>query len=101
VLDAHAHGRVNIKFAQVRWGNPADLRRLAARTEFAADRARAEADGELLPNLALVVQHHVARICVNPGQVDDFDLDAGLFPDLAHDGVADVVAAGESPPAVV
>jgi hypothetical protein len=43
----------------------------------------------------------VARICVNPGQVDDFDLDAGLFPDLAHDGVADVVAAGESPPAVV
>jgi hypothetical protein len=91
---------------EVRRVHPADLLRFAARAERAPDRVGPEADGELLPHLAVVVREHVVRVRIEPDHSVHLDPDAGLFLDLAHGRVADpladvVPAPGEGPQVVV
>lgn len=56
-----------------------------------------EADGELLPDLSVVVRQHMFRVGVETDNAVYLNVDAGLFRDLTDDGVsnafADIVAA--------
>ena len=51
---------------------------LAARREVAADGAGAEAEGELLADLAVVVGDDVAGVGVDANQAGDLDVEPGF-----------------------
>src|SRR5262249_21126105 len=107
VVDAQLHGAVHLEARNLAGRYPADLQRLAAGGERAADRACGEHDGELLACLAVAgVEDDVSRVGVDADQAHYFDLDAGLLaclPDRSVDqGLAEVhTSAGYCPVVVV
>ena len=66
--------------------DPNDFAGLAARLRPPTDSASAEADGELLADLAVAVGHDVLGVGEDADQAGDLDLEAGLFAGLADRG---------------
>jgi hypothetical protein len=83
---------VQIEFFDLRGREPLDLAAFVAGLGLATDEACAEGDGELLPDLAVVVGHDVTGVGVGAGDRFDCDVVAGLFFDLADDGFGDGLA---------
>ena len=64
MIDAEPHGRMDLQPVQFGGVDPADQTRLAGGPQLAADGLGAEADRELLPDLAIVIGNDMARIGV-------------------------------------
>lgn len=92
MLDAEPDGRVDVQGGEVVAGDPVDLAGLVARAQFAPQQLGAEADRELLADLAVGVRDDVGGVGVDADDGGGLDVDAGLFLDLAHHGVADGLA---------
>ena len=106
VLDAELDGGVDVQLVQTVGFDPVHLLGLAARRERAADGAGAEAEGELLADLAVVVGDDVAGVGVDANQAGDLDVEPGFLADLADGGfgagLADLLSpAGDGPQVIV
>lgn len=69
-----------------------DFLGFVACAQLASDRLSAEADGELLADLAIVIGDDVVGVGVEADQAGDLDMDAGFFFDLADDGLGQGLA---------
>lgn len=105
VPNTQHHRGMDVQPVKIHWGDPADLFRLTARAWGASDRVGPEADGELLPDLSVVVCQHVLRVGVEADDVVHLYVYAGLFLDFTdgglRDSLANVVASARQSPQIV
>lgn len=83
---------MDVERVQVGGVAPEDFLGLVARSQLAAGWLGAEADGELLADLAVGELDDVVWVAVDADQAGDLDRDAGLFLDLALDGLGEGLA---------
>jgi len=87
---------VDVQRVQVGRSHPQDLFALIACAQVTAGGVSAEADRELLSNLAVCELDHVLWVAVDADQAGDLDGHARLFHDLALHGLRERLAEFES-----